>query len=428
MQIPFNKTGHKWLIAVVAAGLALAYLSLAGRECLASWYGDPDRIDLARFQRAARLDPGDADYHHLIGRYYDVVVHDPTAAIEPYRAAVQLNPHSARFWFDLANAYQVMGDITGQTTALEHAIEADPTTPDVAWEAANLYLVRGENEKALREFRVVLSTDPSLISSAIQFCWRIEPDVDVLLRDVVPPHLDAHIALLGLLMSKNETAATAKVWASLISLRELPDLRYVLEYFHYLILHKDVDQALLVWQQVAGPLKLSGYLPSPHNLVVNGNFSLDVLNGGLDWQYQKQPSVELTLDPGDFHGGRRSLLITFDGPRVNDAGFFQYIPVQPNTTYDFTGYYKTGEFDGAGGPHFTVQDMYNQTIYYESDELKDAGFWKSATGEFTTGPDCKLLVLHVRRLPEGSPIRGKLWVADFHLTRKPLDKPAPAKS
>jgi hypothetical protein len=62
--------------------------------------------------------------------------------------------------------------------------------------------------------------------------------------------------------------------------------------------------------------------------------------------------------------------------------------------------------------------MYNQTVYYESDELKDAGFWKSATGEFTTGPDCRLVVLHIRRLPEGSPIRGKLWVGDFHLTRK----------
>jgi hypothetical protein len=175
---------------------------------------------------------------------------------------------------------------------------------------------------------------------------------------------------------------------------------------------------LLVWQQAAGRLGLSAYLPSAHNLVVNGNFSLDVLNGGLDWQYQKQQSVELTLDPSDFHGGRRSLRVTFDGPRVNDAGIFQYIPVQPNTTYEFTGYYKNGEFDGAGGPHFTVQDMYSQHVYYESDELKDAGFWKSATGEFTTGPDCQLLVLHIRRLPEGSPIRGKLWVGDFHLTRK----------
>jgi len=63
--------------------------------------------------------------------------------------------------------------------------------------------------------------------------------------------------------------------------------------------------------------------------------------------------------------------------------------------------------------------MYTQAIYYDSDELKDAGFWKSDEGEFTTGKDCKLVVLHVRRLPERSPIRGKLWIDDFRLTRKP---------
>jgi len=416
MQIPFNRPGHKWLVAAAAVGFTLVYLSFAARECVASLFAEG--IDLASLQRSTRLDPGNAEYRDRLGRYYDLIAHDPSAAIEPYRAAVQLNPHSARFWFDLASAYQVLGDIAEQTSALEHAIEADPTTPDVAWEAANLYLVRGENEKALREFRVVLSTDPSLMPSAIQFCWRIEPDVDALLRDVVPARMDAHIAFLSLLMSKGETAATAKVWAGMMQVREPLDLRYVMEYFKYLILQKDVDQALLVWQQAAGPLKLSGYLPSAHNLVVNNNFSLEVLNGGLDWQYQKQQSVELTLDPGDFHGGRRSLMITFDGPRVSDAGIFQYIPVLPNTTYEFTGYYKTGEFDGAGGPHFTLQDMYTQAVYYESDELKDAGFWKSATGEFTTPPDCRLLVLHIRRLPEGSPIRGKLWVGDFRLARK----------
>jgi hypothetical protein len=125
------------------------------------------------------------------------------------------------------------------------------------------------------------------------------------------------------------------------------------------------------------------------------------------------------LDPSDFHAGRRSLLVTFDGPGIMEAGIYQLVAVQPSTTYDFTGYYKTGEIEGAGGPHFTIQDMYTQAVYYESEELKDSGFWKSADGEFTTGPDCKLIVLHIRRLPAGSPMRGKLWVGDFHLIRKP---------
>ena len=413
MQIPFNKPGQKWLVAVVAVGLAATYLSFAGRECLATWYGE--HVDLAGLQRAAELDPGNADYRDRLGRYYYLIAHDPSAAIEPYRTAVQLNPHSARFWFDLASAYQVLGDTSNQTGALEHAIQADPTTPDVAWEAANFYLVRGDDEKALREFRIVLGNDPHLAGLAIQFCWRISPDVDMLLRDVVPPR--AYIAFLTLLMTKQETAATKKVWAALMATPESFEQRYAYSYIKYLFDHKDVDEARLVWQQAATRFALSSYLPTRNNLIVNGDFSLDVLNGGFDWQYEKEPSVELTLDPSDFHSGRRSLLITFDGPGVNDAGIRQFIAVQPNGHFEFSAYYKNGELEGPGGPHITIQDAYTQAVLYDSDELKEAGFWKSVTGEFTTGPECKLVVLHIRRLPEGSPIRGKLRVGDFRLVR-----------
>ena len=417
MQISLNTPARKRFVALAALVLAFAYLGLAARQFLASWFGD--RPELVSLQRAARFDPGDADYRNHLGRYYTLVARDPAAAIEPYRAAVRLNPHSARYWFDLAGAYQVLGDAAGQTSALEHAIEADPTTPDVAWEAANLYLVRGENEKALREFRVVLGNDPSLAGAAIQFCWRIEPDVDALLRDIVPARSDAYIAFLSMLISKHEVAGAAKVWNALMRTHQPFDLRYVFEYFRFLILNKEVDQALQVWQQAATRFALSSYLPSHSNLIVNGNFDLDVLNGGFDWQYQKQPSVGLTLDPSDFHAGRRSLLITFDGPGIADAGIVQFIPVQSGTEYEFSAYYKNGELEGAGGLHLTLQDAYDKTTYYDSDELKEAGFWKSVNGDFTTGADCRLLILHVRRLPEGSPIRGKLWVDDFHLARKP---------
>jgi hypothetical protein len=416
MEIALNSAWRKRLAIGASVALCLAYVLLAGRFLVASAFGD--RPELASLQRAARLDPENADYRDHLGRYYALVARDPAAAIEPYSAAVQLNPHSARYWFDLASAYQVLGDITNQSRALQRAIEADPTTPDVAWEAANFYLVQGDNEKALREFHVVLENEPSLAGPAIQFCWRINPDVDALLRDVVPARSIAYVAFLHLLMSKEETVATEKVWTAMMATPEPFEQRHVYDYIQYLFDHQEVDQARLVWQQAAPRFGLSSYLPTRNNLIVNGDFNLDVLNGGFDWQYQRQPSVTLTLDPSDFHSGHRSLLITFDGPGVNDAGIRQFVAVQPDTLYQFSAYYKNGELEGAGAPHITIQDAYTQAVVYDSDELKEAGFWKSATGEFTTGDDCRLLVLHVRRLPSGSPIRGKLWVDDFRLVAK----------
>ncbi len=416
MQILLNTAARKRFFVVAAAVCALAYVALAGTLFVASLFGD--RAELSSLQRATRFDPGNADYRNHLGRYYALVARDPASAVEPYRAAVQLNPHSARYWFDLASAYQVQGDTSRQAWALENAIHADPTTPDVAWEAANLYLVQGQEEKALHEFRVVLENEPSLAGVAMQLCWRIKPDVDTLLRDVVPSRSEPLLAFLSLLMTKNETAGTTKAWASLMQTRESLSKQVVFDYVRYLILQKQPDQALSAWQQASGRFGFASYQPTANNLVVNGNFDLEVLNGGFDWQYQKQQSVTLTLDPSDFHSGHRSLLITFDGPGVRDAGIYQLVPVQPNTTYEFSAYYKIGDMEGAGAPHFTIQDMYTSAVLYESDELTEAGFWKSASGEFTAGADTKLVVLHVRRLPEGSPIRGKLWIDDFRIVQK----------
>jgi len=455
MKIPFDTPARKWLLTAVAVALATAYLGLAASQFAAYWFGNPSRIELTsltNLKRAAWLDPGNAEYRDRLGRFYDLVSRDPASAAEQYKAAVQLNPHSATYWFDLASAYQVLGDTVNQTVALERAIQADSMTPDVAWQAANLYLVQGENEKALREFRVVLANDSPLAPAAIQFCWRIEPDVDALLRDVVPPRSDAYIAFLALLQddvnrqlrevtsppadadplspeqvqrkiaqSKTETDATFKVWNALIQSHQTFERRYAYEYFQFLIRQKEVDQAVMVWQQTANSFDLGQYLPSSSNLIVDGSFKLPVLNAGFDWQHQKQDGVQLTLDSNDTHSGPRvgrSLMITFDGPGVVDAGMYQLIALEPNTTYSFSGFFKNDEMEGAGGPHLTIQDMYSQAIYYDS-ELKDAGFWKSLGGEFTTGSDGKLVVLHVRRLPERSPIRGKLWIDDLHLTRKP---------
>jgi hypothetical protein len=417
MKIPLNSPARKRLIVVLALAFAVVYVGLAATRFAASWLGS--RVQLSSLKKAAWLDPGDSDYRNHLGRFYDLVARDPASAVGQYRAAVYLNPHSARYWFDLASAYQVLGDTADQTSALEHAIQADAMTPDVAWEAANLYLVQGENEKALREFRVVLANDTSLAQTAIQFCWRIEPDVDALLRDFVPPRNDAYTAFLTLLEAKQETEGTAKVWAALMQTHQPFDREQADQYIRYLIQHKDVDQAVVVWRQTAERFGLTSYLPSSSNLIVNPSFSLNVLNTGFDWQHQSQSGVKLELDPTDSHSGRQSLSITFDGPGINDAGIYQLVAVQPNTPYQFSAYYKNVEMEGAGGPHFTIQDMYTQAVYYESDQLTDAGFWKSAEGEFTTGPDCKLVVLHIRRLPAGSPIRGKLWIDDFHLTRKP---------
>ncbi|MBZ5599810.1 MAG: carbohydrate binding domain-containing protein [Acidobacteriia bacterium] len=422
MLIPLHSPAKKnsWLALVLF--LAVAYVGLAATQYLAACFSE--KPDLVSLQRAIQLQPGNAEYRYRMGRYFSVVQPSPEPAVASYQAAIALNPHEAHYWLDLAAAYALLGDTSRQGDALEHAIVANPRSPEVAWEAANLYLVRGETDLALKEFRVVLENDTGLQYSALRLCWRAKPDADALLRDVVPPIPDVYASFLSLLTAKEETASAAKVWEQLVRLHLPIERRHVFDYIRYLVGQRDADQARLVWQQAAGLSELSAYQPSPDNLVINGDFSLDVLNGGFDWLYAKSPDVSLALDPAQSHRGHRSLSITFDTAKIEDAGIRQLIPVQPNTRYDFSAYFRSEDIEGAGGPRFAIQDLFTQSTYFASEELKDASFWKQVAGTLTTGPESKLLVLRVQRVPAGSPIKGRLWIDGVRLVEASHDDSA----
>ena len=150
------------------------------------------------------------------------------------------------------------------------------------------------------------------------------------------------------------------------------------------------------------------------------------MNGGFDWLHQKIRGVSLALDPNETHSSSRSLRVVFDGPGIEDAGIRQLVPVEPSTSYDFSGFYKAQEMDGAGGPQLTVQDLYHETSFFMSEDLRDADFWKKTSGRFTTGANTHLIVVRIARVPAGSPIRGKLWIDGLKLVRGE-DLPASAK-
>jgi len=411
LESPARKRALRWALLVFSG----FYLFAVTLQFTSDWLGS--RPNPGSLRLAMKLDPGNADYHNQLGLYYDLA-RNYQASISEYQEAIRLNPHYAKYWLKLADAYQMTEDANGEAQAVEQAIHYEPTGPDVAWQAANLYLVQGRIDDALREFHVVMEGTPNMGSLALQYCWRVKPDADTLLKDVVPASPEAYLSFLQLLTGKKETESSFKVWDALVRLHKPIGLQPVFDYIRYLLLQKEPDEASIVWRQATSLLGLNAYLPSSNNLIVNGDFHLDVLNGGFDWQYRKQTNVSLTLDAAEFHSGHRSLAITFDGPGVDEAGIFQLVSVEPNTAYDFSAYYRNGEIEGAGAPHFVLQDIYSNKVFLQSDDLKFGSSWRQVSGNFTTDADTKMLVLRVARVPAGSPIRGKLWIDDFRLVEK----------
>jgi tetratricopeptide (TPR) repeat protein len=416
IQILLQSPARKVIFLGVCLALTGVYVGLVAREFLADYFSK--KLDLASLQIAARLSPENAEYQYRIARYFLETQQEPATAAQFFESATALNPHNTSYWLALSRTYRRLADPDRQNHALQRAIAADPSTPDVAWEAANFYWTMDETDKALREFHVVLENDPYLPPEALDRCWRINPDVQVLLRDVVPRNAEVYSLFLDFLISRNEPAAAARVWTEMVKFQHPVETQHVFNYVRYLVDRRDVTHARQAWQQAASLSDLSGYQPSPKNLVVNGDFNLPVLNGGFDWLYEKSSDVSLALDATELHSGQRSLSIVFDSRGIEDVGIRQLIPVEPNTTYEFSAYFKSQGLEGAGGPRFLLADRFTGANYFASDELKDADFWKQVTGTFDTGPDTNLLVLRIQRMPAGNAIRGKLWIGGVHLAER----------
>jgi carbohydrate binding protein with CBM4/9 domain/tetratricopeptide repeat protein len=414
MQLVLDSPAKKLLTLALVIGTTASYFVLTGCNFIASRLGS--RSLETRLQLAVRLAPDNAEYHDSLGHllYRN---NQPERALEQYRIATHLNPHDANYWIDLSSLESSPPNDAEQVRAMDRAVQADPKNPLVAMDAADLFLVRGQTEKALREFRVLIEGDPAQAYKALQHCLHIA-DVDTILRVSLPPEPAAYLAFLDLLTTQNDSAGAAKAWETLVKLGHSIDTSRALLYTDYLLSHREVAHAGQVWNETMALNNLSSYLPGQDNLIVNPSFDFDILNGGFDWRYRRHPNVEVALDASDFHAGHRSLAVTFDGPGISDTGISQFIPLDPGTEYEFSAYFKSDKMDGAGGPLLTVEDAYSGVTYFQSDALKNSDIWKEVSGDFTTPLDAQLVVLRLVRIPAGSPIRGKLWLDNFRLAKK----------
>jgi tetratricopeptide (TPR) repeat protein len=402
-------------VCLVFAGL---YLQLA----LAAYRASHVAVaaDATRLQKAIRLEPANAEYRDLLGRELALSGISLDEAISNYRTAVSLNPYEARYWLDLAGAYQIAGRTSEQQTSVERAVEANPTTPHVAWEAANFFLIQGDREKALRYFRVVFANDDiDAVDSALGLCWRATEDADQILDQSLPPRADLYLRFLRLLISKQQVKAAESVWNHLIELHQPFSIKLAFPYLQFLLGQQEVAGAQSAWQQLAGvDRSLERYLPSRENLIVNGGFEEKLLNGGFDWWYQQYSHVALAIDSSQFHSGTRSLSITFDGLNASEAGIAQLIPVKPDTDYEFSAECRTEALESASGPRFAITDAYSNASYVLTDDVVETSPWHQQQAQFHTGTTTRLVLLKIVRRPENPLIRGKMWIDDLKLVEK----------
>jgi tetratricopeptide (TPR) repeat protein len=425
MRLRPTNSAVRRLLLPVAVLIAVIFCWEGGKHALAMyWVNSADPRD---WQRAADLEPSNADHWYLLGRYrqLDFENEDLPLAISYYRRALALVPENPYYWLDLASTYDEEGDSAAAESAYVAAQRAHPISGEAAWRYGNFLLAQGRSDEAYAEFHRALVAEPRWMDLAVSRTWRSSPDVHLLLDRVLPDTPDARAQALKFLVAQEQPDAALAVWQRMVQRQDSMKLPQSFPLLDLLIAQDRVPQAWQVWQQA---LAASGTPPGMDggSRVTDGGFETDFANGGFGWRYQAQPGADAALDLSGPHSGSRDLEITFDGSaNVDFENFYEYVPVEPDTSYHFSAYMRSESLLTDVSLHFEMSDPEHPSDpSFVTQGVAGIEPWTLIQLDFRTAPDTHILQLRLRRPASAvlSKIEGTAWVDDVSL--EPAAAPA----
>jgi tetratricopeptide (TPR) repeat protein len=338
-----------------------------------------------------------------------------------YEHAVQLSPHDPADWSRLGQAYDWAGRTADSQHAFEQAAVLFPGSPTIEWRIGNLYLRQGRTEQGLAALEKVLIADPELRRPAFDLAWRATGDGDWIARKMIPPRSDISFEYLNYLSGTERLDAACDVWNRIVASGLSFESKDALPYLDALIAHRRIDQLISARTMLKerSPF-ISGKSGPDANLITNGDFENEILDGGLDWRVNRMSGVTVSADNQTFLDGTHSLRIQFEGTQnLSDVLVFQYVPVNPNASYRFEGYMRAQAITTDSGPRLQIRDADDPAILlFQSEGAVGNLPWSRRQGEFKTGPRTGLLEIRVTRPASekfDNRIAGTVWVDQVSL-------------
>lgn len=414
MRLRLESKIAKFLTFAVVIALLAPYSYVAWSRYHAAQVaeaGDRDSLE-----RAVELQPGDAAYQERLARYMLFVDQDAAGALAHYRIAADIDPYSARSWLGVAQSQLILGDSDAALKAIDHALEVDPQTPSVRWEAGNLLITLGQVPRAMQQFRFTLENDPFMVAQGLQLIRRMAAPSDAA-KYALPPDPAIYATFIDMLLQNKDLDGARQVWPHLIALHKSFDPHLSYFYITSLAVSGDLDGAVAAWKDLEKVLPEIARLQQGNNLIHNAGFEYPISNGGFDWTlpdtYQRPL---LQNDISDPHEGRRSLMVSFDATRPSSIGVCQFLVLEPNTRYKFTGFMKA-KLETANGLRFAILDPKTGTRLMETDDVVESRQWKELSVEFHTGPEKRLYLLNIERTGN-TLVRGSAWIDDLRLVKE----------
>ncbi|HEX9760714.1 MAG TPA: tetratricopeptide repeat protein [Candidatus Acidoferrales bacterium] len=388
--------------------------------------------ELEAWQRAAALEPSNAEHWYRIGRFWhlDLLRGDLDQAITAYQRAVELQPGAAHFWLDLASAYEMKGDTQQAAAAFEQAHQVYPESARVSWARGNFLLRRGDLDGAFADMRHAVEHDPNLTFLAVSVAWRASGEAGRVLRDVLPASASSYRSALNFFLAQQQPEAAMTAWEALC--REAPrqELAASFPLITLLLRTNRWNDARRVWREAhdaAGETP-----PEPAGaLVEDGGFERPPSGGGFGWRIQQADGLRIDTDSVTPHAGGHSLRVTFDGTlNLNVHHVTQLVLVEPGARYRFRGWMRSETISTDSGVRFGLRDMrYATRLNLLTPEVRGTEPWALHEVEFITSQETRLVEISVRRLPSrrlDNKLRGVVWVDDVSLER--IDALAPSRA
>jgi hypothetical protein len=377
---------------------------------------------------AVKLDPGNADYHLMLGRLYQYSIADvqPGKAVEHFRRATELSPLDPRAWVDLAGALEFQGKISESEACLRRADFLAPNLPPFQWPIANFYLLHGNIDEAFRHFKVVLAGTSEYDRIVFSTAWKASGEPDKILEQLIPRRAATEFSYLYFLISGQRFTEAQAVWKRIMSGSEKFSAQQAAGYIDSLITARRPEEAYQVWRDLQSKgLARSAATGTQENLVANGDFEDELLNLGFDWRIAPVEGVYAGLDTATYHSPSHALLVQFSGKQnVNYRNAYQYVKVSPRRRYRLQALLKTESITTDSGPRLEVRDAYDSGALdkFSENMTESTNGWTSFILDFETGPKTELIVVGLARLPSrklDNLIAGRVWLDDVRLTLLP---------
>ncbi|MGC1188860.1 MAG: hypothetical protein WA871_15860 [Candidatus Acidiferrales bacterium] len=412
-----------WRAALTTALLFAAWS--AARGGAGAWYARYGGSQ--NLERAMKWAPKNAANFATLARLDELAggADGQAQALQLRRKATQLEPDNAIYWLERAMSEDETGAPESAGADYLRARELFPLSPDVNRALGEYYLRQWRIDDALDSLRLAIAGDPELRPVIFNELWRAGVGTGAVLKRGAPWDRATLVAYLDALAAAGALDDARLVWVQIearggAGTTQDGVQRDAFQYVDALIRFQRTAELETVWAEVA-PEQAQAARASG-NLIANGSFEQPMLNEGLDWRVIPLSGVFVSVDATSAHDGARSLRIDF-GTAGNLAyqHTFEFVPVESDTTYEFTGYLRAANITSDSGPRFELYDAVNpQHLNMATGDVRGTTDWTEERLRFRTGPDTHMLIVRVGRPPSTSfdnHFSGTLWVDDVRLAK-----------